>query len=751
MSADREPPPGPSLPSRRTRFFGRGFEVEDVIRRLEHAWLVTLIGPPGSGKSRLSVEVGAELAVRSDADVRVIALASVSDEREVAGAVAAGLGVVEEPGTPVEDSLVAHLRSADLLLVLDNCEHVVAAAAELVDRVLTDCPGVRVLATSRISLALPGEQLFRVQPLDEDSAVELFVDRSGLVTDRVFDDADRQHVAAICRRLDCLPLAVELAAPWTRVLAPDGILQRLDTALPLLSGTTGVLTHQRTMEATIAWSCRLLSAREQLLFDRLSVFVGGFDFDAVEAVAGTGSDLLGQLTALVDHSLVLAEPNSPGAMRYRMLEPVREYGGVGLADRGETDAIRGRHAEHYLAVVRRCDAGLGGPDGLLCFDVLGREEGNLMAALSWARRRPSDLALRFVTLLGRYWGHRGYVRDARERVEGLLEHGAPSPRLRAAALFRLGQLAYRQSDYAAACSYYRGQLCLMSDLGDERGRAQGLRGLAQAVSAGGDARLAVDLCEQSLELFRALGDTYGQAWVLSALGLVHYAAGEVGRGAEVQRTALKLLETTGELTALAGRAHLGLAFAAAVTGDAATHRTELKSVIEILRCVGGLAGDQDWMWASSTLAASEGRVLAALRLAGAANALGSLGSAMPPVADDLSRSAVERAAEQVGARAAARLMSQGAAMTVDDLTMEALAPPTAADRPLSSREIEVAELIGRGLGNEEIARELFISRRTVESHQEHLKQKLDLPSRYEIMAWALANRLEREGASEESG
>lgn len=719
-----------------------------MIQRLGRAQLVTLVGPPGSGKSRLGVEVGTRLASRSGADVRFVALASVSDEREVAGAVAAALEVAEEPGSAVEETLLADLRSAELLLVLDNCEHVVGTVAALLDRVLSSCPGVRVLATSRISLALPGEQLFRVLPLDEESAVELFVDRVGLVTGHVFDDADRERAARICRRLDCLPLAVELAAPWARVLTPADILQRLDTTLPLVSGTASAIAHQQTMEATIAWSCRLLSPREQLLFDRLSVFVDGFGLDAAEAVADTGTELLAQLTALVDHSLVLAEPDDQGAMRYRMLEPVRQYAAAALADGEEADVVRRRHAEHYLAVARRCDDGLGGPNGSVFVDTLRREEGNLMAAVSWARRQPSDLALRLVTRLASYWSYGGYVRDARTRVEGLLEQGA-SPRLRATVLFRLGRLAYRQSDYDAARAYHQEQLSLARDLGDELDAARALRSLGLVVSALGDTSLGVDLSEQSISLFRAHGDAHGQAWVLNGLGVIHYSAGDVERGAQAQRAALALAGS--DHIALAARAHLGLAFAAAVVGDAATHRRELDVGLVGLRTVGGLTGNADWMWAASNLAASEGRVRAALRLAGAARALGRLGSTLPPVVDELCSAAIERAEDQVGERTAERLMSQGTTMTTDELLTEALALPSAADRPLSNREIEVAELVGRGLGNEEIAKALFISRRTVESHQEHIRQKLDLTSRYEIMAWALANRLEREGTAAGSG
>ncbi|MBB5836395.1 ATP-binding protein [Kribbella italica] len=716
-----------SEPGGLTRFFGRADELARLRALVADTRLVTVAGPPGSGKTRLAVELAAGFEC-----VWLVELALVPDERAVVGAMALALGVPEQPGESTTEALLTALSDRTAVVVLDNCEHVVGATTRLVRRILLDCPSVRFLATSRVPLGIPGEQLYRLPGLDDEAAVELFADRAGLVAGHT--DAG-EPARQICRRLDGLPLAIELVATWNRVLSPPEILDRLDALLPQSQGV-GSCDRQRTMAATAEWSRRLLPADARLLFDRLSVFIGGFDLRAAEAVAQLGPELLASLTVLVDHSLVLAEPVAAGPTRYRMLEPLRRYGETTLAARGEADLVRQRHAEYFLSVARRCDARLRGADRSAGLIELQRETGNLLAAADWARSQPSDLALQLSTVLAYFWEHRGRINGARGRLEALLDRGGGDPRLRSAALARVGRLAWRQRDYPAARTAYQESLSLARRFGDELDTARGLRNLALVESTTGNTARAEELCTQSIALFGEHDDEQGKGWALTVLGLAKYEDGDWQGGRHCYRRALIASQSTGAV-ALGVTARLGTAFAAAVTGDVAEHRRQLGSVIDDLRAGDGLVEDPDWLWAATSLAAAEDRVLSALRLAGAAERFGRRGGRMPATMTAHCRAVVDRLRAEVGADTATRLMAEGAALPSRRLMAHALALPTPADRPLTDREREVAGLTGEGLTNEEIAASLCISRRTVESHLEHIRQKLDLTSRYQLMAWAL--------------
>jgi predicted ATPase/DNA-binding SARP family transcriptional activator/DNA-binding CsgD family transcriptional regulator len=686
-----------TLPQALTRFFGRDEELARLDRLLRDTRLVTIAGPPGAGKTRLSREVAARIGSRFTDGVVLVELAS----------------------TSVQAALAELTDDAEQLVILDNCEHVVDAARSAAERILATNPAARVLTTSRVPLGAAGEQLFRLPQLAAGSAIELFSDRAALVAG---PPVDQSAVDEICRKLDGLPLAIELAAAWSRVLSPRQILERL---APLLQETDG------TMRAALDWSYHLLSPPQQLLFERVSVFVGGFDLAAVEVVADLGDDLLGALTGLVDHSLVLTDRLPDGRIRYRLLEPVRQYAASIL---GEEQSVRARHAAHYLTVAQRRDSDLHGSDRAAAVIELQRDEGNLLAALGWARSQPSDLGLRMCTALAYFWEHRGYVNDGRARLEEFLDRGDST--LRAVALARLGRLAWRQRDYGAARLAYQESLALYRQLGDEPGTARALRNLALAAAATGETAEAVELCEQSIAMFRRLGDEQGHGWTLSVLGLAHCEAGAWPAAARSFRGALELGRSTGG-AALTVAGRLGTAYSAAVAGDVRTHRDQLTAIVAELRKASGLIEDPEWLWASTSLAASEGRALAALRLAGAATALSRRGGRMSDTTTIYCDAIVDRLRQQVGARVADRLMAAGRQLTQDELMAEALAPPTPTDKPLTGRELEVAELAGQGLNNEQIASALVISRRTVESHLEHIRHKLDLASRYEIVAWAL--------------
>jgi hypothetical protein len=373
----------------------------------------------------------------------------------------------------------------------------------------------------------------------------------------------------ICRRLDGLPLAIELAAAWTRVLTPMEILDRLERALPLPSRPLrDVDPRQVTMEATVEWSLRLLGPADQLLFDQLSVFAGGFDLEAAQAVA-TGDDVLDGLASLVDHSLVLADPTTSEVMRYRLLEPVRQCAESRLAARGERDAARRRLAEHYLQVALCIDAELRRRHPGAVLSRLDDEEGNFRVALIWARRQTDDLGLRLATALAAPWAIRGRVNEARVWLDGMLEGhaGTADRRLRASGLARASRLAWRQRDYPSTTALLEESLAIEEELGDPVAVARHMRSLALVAMAQGDLTEAERLCRQSVSIFRSHGDRCG----------------------------LNLHRLDGNVTA-ALYSIASLAFGAIAAGDIVGVRTHIAEVAELLRTLGGEHEDPSWLW-----------------------------------------------------------------------------------------------------------------------------------------------------------
>ncbi|WP_284075296.1 ATP-binding protein [Glycomyces harbinensis] len=721
-----------------TRFVGREAEIKAVARLLRDTRLVSLVGAPGAGKTRLAAEVATVAEGSFREGLRPVALAPVADAEDVTTAIAMAFGVRDDGDSRLEDSLVDALRATEVLILLDNCEHVTRRVAKLVSRILAEAPRVRVLTTSRVPLGIAGERLHRVPPLSREEAAELFTDRASMVTDLVLDDTGRAYIDQICARLDRLPLAIELAARQTRALSLRDLLVRLDTELlrvtiPDFGGPT-----QRTLAGTIAWSCRLLSAEQRRLFERLSVFAGYFDIRAVETVAGRDPLPLTDLTVLVDHSLLLADPAESGTLRYRMLEPIRQYAAALLDEHGDGDEVRRRHADHYLECSREAARGLMRVDGRRWSDELRRAEGNMLAAINWARHQCSDLALQLVTSMAAYWEQRGNVNEARGRVEALIDHGPSTHHARAEALLVLSQFGYRQGRYAEAMLHADEAVDLMCGLGDDDGVARGLRALSLAAGAGANTAAAIEAGERSVAIFQALGDRLAEAWSHTVLAFAYFSADDIDGGAESDAAALRLLETGAESPVLTYRIHIGLSYAAYRRHDTAGHRRHLAASIIALRQAGALDGDVEWMWSGLTLAHEEGRMASVLRLTGAARALVRRGYIPPRVVDGIWRRAVGAAENRVGPQAAERLLADGAAMAIEEAVTEATATPGTQAAPLSERELEVARLTGQGLNNAEIADRLFISRRTVETHQEHIREKLHLSSRYEVMAWALA-------------
>jgi predicted ATPase/DNA-binding CsgD family transcriptional regulator len=738
--SDLSTPASRRRPAWLTHLFGREPEIAALGSVLDDARLVTLVGPPGAGKSRLSVEVADRVEPRLVDGVHVVELAPLADPRATAGAVGSALGIAEQPGRPMADTLVEALAEREVLLVLDNCEHLVAEAAEIVHRLLVECPSVSVLATSRVPLQLSGEHVWNVKPLDEAAAVEMFLDRALLATsDFPTGDAPRRLIREICERLDGLPLAIELAAAWTRVLSPTQIVERLDRALPMpKSGIRRETPHHETMDATVDRSYGLLDASAQALFETLSVFAGGFDLPAAEAVAAPGEDVLTGLTSLVNHSLVLTEPAAVETMRYRQLEPVRHCGARRLVARGDHDVVRGRHAEHYLDVARCAAVELRGDQRGAALRRLEREEGNVLGALDWTRVHHSELGLRLAATLAPFWELRGRVNEGRAWLDEMLAIGAPERALRGTALARAGRLAWRQRDYAPARRMLEESLGIARELGDAVAVARRQRGLALVPMTEGDTATATELCERSIAACRAHGDDAGLVWGLIFLGLTRYIAGDLTGGDHHIDEALTLNRRVGSVAAtVAG--NLYASYAANRRGDLPAERTHIVEVLAAMRQPGGIVEEPDWLWASAALAAGEGRNEATLRLAGAAQALSRrTGSHINEQFMDSLDDVVTQARRHLGRARSDRLMADGAAMTFEQLMAEAEAMAgEGADHPLTPRETEIAELVGQGLNNVDIAQRLYISHRTVESHVEHIKRKLEVTTRHQVVMWAL--------------
>jgi predicted ATPase/transcriptional regulator with XRE-family HTH domain len=584
-----------NLPRALTSFIGREQERVTVRLLLDGSRLITLTGIGGCGKTRLALEVA---AISGDAypdgvwlvELAAMAGASAGGAALLPGAVAQVLGVREDPGSPLQVTLAEHLREKEVLLVLDNCEHLIEPCAELVDWLLRQCVWLRILATSREELRVPGEQLYQVPPLSlpgmaaplaeigASEAVQLFVERARARTsgfDLTVDNA--MAIVQICRRLDGIPLAIELAAARTSLLAPREIAARLDDRFQLLSvGPRTVPPRQQTLRAALDWSHDLLSPPEQALLRRLSVLADGWMLDAAEAlgvamqgesvagdrgparddtptsdmgvpVAGEVFELLAQLVA---RSLVTVEDQAPG-LRYRLLETVRQYAEERLQSSGEAEALHRRHALYFLNLAEQAAPALTGPRQIEWLARLALEHENMRAALRWSQQGGEiELGLRLAGALWRFWYVRGYLGEGRQWLEALLalaESGAGpiAARVRARACAGAGILASIQGDSDRATTLLQRSLRLWREQGDQQGIAGSLRSLANVAYYRGGYDEAVPLYRESLALYRTLQDREGIARTLNNLGTIAEMQGSYREAATLLEESLSLARALG--------------------------------------------------------------------------------------------------------------------------------------------------------------------------------------------------------------
>ena len=563
-----------NLPFHPTPIIGREEEISSIVRQLREneVRLLTLTGPGGTGKTRLSLETASHLLEDFADGVYFVALASITAPPLVLSAITQTLGIKETGSTPLIETLKEYLQSKRMLLVLDNFEQVIPAAP-LVAELMSAGSRLKFLATSRAALHLRGEHEFPVQPLalpesqdlppldalTQYAAVALFVERAQAVKpDFELTDDNARAVVEICERVDGLPLAIELAAARIKLLSPQQMLSRLQHPLRLLTGGAQDLpARQQTMRQTIAWSFDLLNEQERRLFMRLSVFTNGCTFEAIEDVCGATenpeSDVIDDLASLIDKSLLLRKEEAAGEARFTMLETIKEYGAEQLQANGETDALRRIHALYFMTLAEAAEPELTGPEQVAWFRRIEREHDNLRAALRWSKESGEiEKGLRIAGALWRFWEVRGHMSEGRRWLEDLLKDGdKASKEVRAKALSRAGAMERDQGDYTQSIILFEQALALYRELGDKWGIAATLNGIGYTIHEQGDFPRATSIYEESLALFQELGDKRASAYLLNNLGNVAKEQADYEQAARIHEQALPLFRELSDKRALA--------------------------------------------------------------------------------------------------------------------------------------------------------------------------------------------------------
>jgi predicted ATPase/DNA-binding SARP family transcriptional activator/DNA-binding CsgD family transcriptional regulator len=815
--------PGPAtgaadhnLPVFTTSFVDREREMLEVKRELSMTRLLTLTGPGGSGKTRLALEVAHDLVGVYPDGVWLVELAPLSEPGLVVQEVAGVLDVQERSGEPLPDTLADELRPKRTLIVLDNCEHLLDGVAPLVRDLLRYCPQLRLLATSREALGVPGEIGRPVPPLslpDPGMTIEelggygaarLFVDRA-LYRPAAFalTPENAGAVAEVCRQLEGIPLAIELAAARVGVLAVEQISERLSASLKILtSGGRTLTSRQRTLRGSLDWSHTLLDEPDKRLFARLSVFTGGWSTEAAEAVCSgegvEGDEVLDLLGALVDKSLVAARTGTDGAVRYRMLEIIRQYAAEKLVESGEVEKTRRRHAEFFLALAEEAGPELAGPQQGTWAEHLEKEYDNLRTALSWVvHREEDDLGLRFGVALWRFWFNRGYLSEGIGWLGRVLAGSNSKARSRVKALEGLGWFLQFQGELDRAKTTYKEMLDLSREFGDRESLATALNSLGVLAITRGDNRrarawleenlsvledlekgsaatirkrhhvfnllgaLAINeeedypkgaaLWEQSLALARELGDKALVEVTLSNLAYAAVLQGEYEMAtAHCQEVLTLVHEPGGSGADYYPETLVNLGLAALGQGDHERAKSSFLRALELARKEERKATILNVLEGMTDLASARKMEIRAARLWGAAEVgREATGIALPPGDWMLHEPYLASARSRLGKEAWEEALSEGRAMSLDkaaeyalegntDQAGVAVKPPTY-DEPagnLSRREREVAVLISRGLTNRQISEELSISERTAANHVASILRKQRLHSRTQIATWA---------------
>lgn len=705
-----------NLPQQLSSFVGREAEMVQVRRLLGQTRLVTLTGTGGAGKTRLALQVAADLVDAAEyADgVWLAEFASVADGRLVAQSVASVLGMREEPGRTLLDTLVAWLTHRSLLLVLDNCEHLVDACAAFAETLLRACPRLRILVTSREAFNIPGETAWRVPSLSSPDpqrlppagadrvaalgsyeSVRLFMERAKTAAPHfAMSERDAPALAQVCHRLDGIPLALELAAARTRVLSVEQIAARLNDRFRLLTGgARTALPRQQTLRATIDWSYDLLNEAERTLLRRLSVFAGGWTLEAAESVcAGDGvdeSEVLDLLSRLTDKSLVnFAEQD--GQARYRLPETVRQYACDRLCEKSEESAVRGRHCDWFAGYAERAGSAQAGTGSANqpWWNQLEAEYPNLRTALEWStdarahaagatNGNSAETTSRLLKVLFWFWNYRGHVSDGRAIYAALLERVRPSGASPAMARLvrEAGALAFRQADYTGARSLYEQALRLGREVNDERSIGDAQSSLGHVALVQGDFAAARAHYENALRLRQAQGSPGEVAGALCCLGHVARFVGDYDQARSYYQRAFAVYDAPGPTRSpSAASPLLNLGHVARLTGDFTLAQSHYAQSLCFFVRAGDSSGVAHGLEGCACLAADKLEAERAARLFGAADALReAIGVPVPPV-DRAGYEGPRRSARvALGEERFAQIWAEGRALTPEQAIRHALA------------------------------------------------------------------------------
>ena len=806
---------GPTnLPVPLTTFIGREHELADLSQLLTTTHLITLTGPGGCGKTRLAVQAAQAASGRYGEGIWLVQLASLHDAALLPAMLAKSLGIPPAPEESVLESLLNNLRSKTLLLVLDNCEHMIAACAELAQQILSRTSSVCILATSREPLALAGETVYpvsglalpaqgeewagRPQDLLQFDAVRLLVERARAVLPNfMLTPVNAASLVQICRRLDGLPLALELASARANVVTFQQIAERLDDRFSLLisSQRGDPDPRHRTLRAAIDWSYDWLPRLEQVMLQRLSVFAGGCSLATAEAICGENGiereRILELLSALVNKSLVAAQTLQASQARYQLLETIRQYAQEKLAASGEGPALRNRHLRGFLSLAETTVARLSGPDQQRWLNRLEVENDNLRAALAWSLESgATEAGLRIAIALYQFWTIRDYVEEGLGWYERLLAYApaAVSLGVRANALAFASMMAGFRGKTAKQMRYGREAADLAEAAGDEGKAALRwvLAAQASQARAAGDHETVFDLNQREIQLSREIGDRYQLGVSLSTSSFTAMSIGQYETARVWLDEALPLLRDLGDPYRIA----MTLNFSgdlARCERDYARAQTDYEQSIAWLRQIGAVRdlasawhnlghtclhlgdverahtlfndslaahqsqkntpGIAESLIGFAALAAVRGLPAAGARLLAAVVAIGGprTASAWPATRLEyehylaLVRSSLSETEFETGQAAGRALSLEQAVAYAQNLPLPAAGAPKPGDmgHDLTVREREVAVLIAQGKSNAEIAEALVLSKRTVEKHIANIFSRLGFTNRAQIVRWAI--------------
>ena len=654
-----------NLPLELSSFVGRRHELDQLRELLSGSRLITLIGPGGVGKTRLAIQIAADVLEKFGDGAWLVELASASDGGLVPQAVAAALGVPEQADSPLSTTLVEHLRDREALLVLDNCEHLVEAIAPLTEMLLRACPKLTVLVTSREVLHVPGEVLWWVPPLDEADAVRLFMDRARSIENTPSGDG-APLVADICRRLDGLPLAIELAAARTHMMPIEEIGARLSDRFHLLTGGSRTAAErQQTLESAVDWSYDQLSEPERLLFGRLAVFAGRFSLSDAESVCSgpplTAVEVLDLLGRLVDKSLLVAE-----AGRYRLLETMREYGRERFAESGGEQELMHQHARHFVAVARSLEPG----QFARWLNRVEEAHDNCRAALGWTVIGDPDLGLELASALHEFWQLRGHNTEARLWLEALLKAAGEASPLRTGARIQLAAFVYTQNELEAAERLLEDALAGARDARNRLHEMLALKILALVRLAMGDTGRARAAAEEALTLAVTLGERWHESLINQHLGLIRASLGDIAGARERLANSIAIRRAIGRGDEVSTTLGL-LAMIANLQGDL---ETADGAILESLHA--GIASkDRRLGWTLDILASrlAVDRPEEAQRIGGAASAMYASVGIRPPATWQAAISAgLASARAALGEQKAAEAWDHGRQMGFDEAVAYAL-------------------------------------------------------------------------------